>query len=238
MSLEDAAARLGPVRLRTIADRIAEDAPPIVAVESVIGYPAEAQTVIDAMQAHTNAEAAAYLRGFAAALDHPRQRVESVWSGPSAHGVPVRATARVLVEVVERAEAELFLTTYSAKPHEPLRDALTAATARGVRGVVVVETLQGAAGAISGDEPAIAFHGTGMQLWHWPAGSRERGAKMHAKLAVADRRELFVTSANLTQSGVGQNIEAGVLISGGSAPRRAAEHLAALKASGVLKRLL
>ncbi|MGH3188673.1 MAG: hypothetical protein ACRDPY_21440 [Streptosporangiaceae bacterium] len=31
------------------------------------------------------------------------------------------------------------------------------------------------------------------------------GAKMHAKLAVADRRVLLVTSANLTQSGVAKN---------------------------------
>ena len=52
---------------------------------------------------------------------------------------------------------------------------------------------------------------------------------MHAKLAVADRRVLFVTSANLTQSGVGKNIEA--------APARAAEHVDALRASGELIRL-
>ena len=37
---------------------------------------------------------------------------------------------------------------------------------------------------------------------------------MHAKLAVADRRVLGVTSANLTQSGVAKNIEAGLLIRG------------------------
>lgn len=238
MTLEEAAARLGPARLRTLADKIAVAAPPVIVIESVAGYTAEARTVIEAMSGRGAAEVVAYLCGFAAALELPRQRVESVWSGPSMQGVPVRATARVLIELVERAATELFLTTYSAKPHEPLRQALTAAVGRGVRGVIVVETLQGAAGAIAGDEPAVAFDGTGMQLWHWPAGSRARGAKMHAKLAVADRRELFVTSANLTQSGVGQNIEAGILIQGGSAPRRAAEHLAALKAAGVLDRLL
>jgi phosphatidylserine/phosphatidylglycerophosphate/cardiolipin synthase-like enzyme len=60
---------------------------------------------------------------------------------------------------------------------------------------------------------------------------------MHAKLAVADRRVLLVSSANLTQSGVGKNIEAGLLVRGGSAPLRAAEHIAELKISGVLERL-
>jgi len=61
---------------------------------------------------------------------------------------------------------------------------------------------------------------------------------MHAKLAVADRRVLFVSSANLTQSGVTKNIEAGLLVCGGPAPERAAEHIDALRASGSLVRLV
>ena len=76
------------------------------------------------------------------------------------------------------------------------------------------------------------------ELWHWPPRARtEPGAKMHAKIAVADRSALLVSSANLTQSGVGTNIEAGVLVRGGHAPRRAAEHVAHLIAAGVLTRL-
>ncbi|MGH3719393.1 MAG: phospholipase D-like domain-containing protein [Pseudonocardiaceae bacterium] len=65
----------------------------------------------------------------------------------------------------------------------------------------------------------------------------ETSAKMHAKLAVADRQVLLVSSANLTQSGVAKNIEAGLLVHGGHAPQRAAEHITALKANHVLDRL-
>src|SRR5690606_34124690 len=104
---------------------------------------------------------------------------------------------------------------------------------------VVVETLAGAGGALGGAEPAAAFADVvGIRLWHWPRAQRtEEGAKMHAKIAVADRRVLLVSSANLTQSGVGRNIEAGLLVRGGTAPRRAAEHIAELTASGLLARL-
>ncbi|MCX4092081.1 DISARM system phospholipase D-like protein DrmC [Nocardia sp. alder85J] len=238
MNLETAAGRLGPSRLRKFADLITAGAEPVVIVQSFPGFVDEAHVVIDAMLSLGSGETSAFLRGFAGGLDHPQLRVESVWSGPSVHGVPVRATAHVLTELIERADKELLLATYSAKPHAQLRDTLAQAIRRNVRTVIVVETLQGAAGAISGDEPALAFDGIGAELWHWPPGARDKGAKMHAKLAVADRRELFVTSANLTQSGVGQNMEAGLLIRGGSAPQRAAEHLTALKAAGVLKRLL
>jgi phosphatidylserine/phosphatidylglycerophosphate/cardiolipin synthase-like enzyme len=57
-------------------------------------------------------------------------------------------------------------------------------------------------------------------------------------VAIADRRVLLVTSANLTQSGVGKNIEAGLLIRGGTVPGRAAEHIEELQAAGTLVRLL
>ena len=101
---------------------------------------------------------------------------------------------------------------------------------------VVVETLQGAGSALAGDEPYQAF--TGIDLWHWPSAKHTgAGAKMHGKLAVADRCVLFVTSANLTQSGVGKNMEAGLLVRVGTAPLRAAEHVDALRAAGALSRL-
>jgi len=58
-----------------------------------------------------------------------------------------------------------------------------------------------------------------------------------AKLAIADDHVLLVSSANLTQSGVGRNIEAGLLVRGGPVPARAAEHVRQLQASGTLERL-
>lgn len=120
-----------------------------------------------------------------------------------------------------------------------LEHALGQARERGVTVTVIVETLQGAGSALAGAEPHQAFAEVpGVQLWHWPVGQRsESGARMHAKLAVADRRALLVSSANLTQSGVTVNIEAGLLVRGGSAPTRAAEHLEALRANGTLVRL-
>src|SRR5258708_23053658 len=123
-----------------------------------------------------------------------------------------------------------MLYAHAARLDEPLRDALGAAVGRGVAVMAVMEALQGAGSAISGEEPGMAFHGLGVELWHWPAARRaEQGAKMHAKIAVADRRELLVSSANLTHSGVGKNIEAGLLVRGGTAPQRAAEHITALR---------
>jgi phosphatidylserine/phosphatidylglycerophosphate/cardiolipin synthase-like enzyme len=240
-----AVAGLGPAHVRALADRVAAGWPDHAA-QHAVAVPGFADTVGAVLAAQRtdglpDREAAAYLRGVAAG--HAQQsatvRIESVWSGPGTHSVPVRATAQVLVEIVGEAKHELLLMTYSAKPYEPLMAALTAATARGVAVTVVVETLQGAGSALAGAEPAAAFAAVpGVRLWHWPVDKRtEPGAKMHAKIAVADRRVLLVSSANLTQAGIGKNIEAGLLVRGGVAPQRAAEHITELRASGVLERL-
>ncbi len=239
------AERWGPARLRTTLEKVGAGVSPEVLRSTA--HSTDYAEWIDALRSAIEQsgrpfmEALALLEGIATGYTRGASsvRAELVWSGPSTHRVPVRSTAQVLIDVVEAAEHDVLLMTYSAKPYPPLLAALTAARGRGVAVAVIVETIQGAAGAIVGSEPATAFLDVpGVELWHWPTARRaESGAKMHAKLAVADGRMLFVSSANLTQSGVAKNIEAGVLIHGGSAPRRAVEHIRELTASGVLSRL-
>ncbi|MER7165310.1 DISARM system phospholipase D-like protein DrmC [Micromonospora sp. NPDC000207] len=242
---EAAVHRLGPAHLRVLADRLGGDWPE-QAVRHAVPVPGFAETAAAVLAAQRlsglpDVEAAAYLRGLSAG--HTQRstavRIESVWSGPSTHPVPVRATAQVLTGLVRSARHELLLMSYSARPYPPLVRALREATGRGVAVTVVVETLAGAAGALRGAEPASAFADVpGIDLWHWPTELRaEKPARMHAKIAVADRRALLVSSANLTQSGASRNIEAGLLVHGGSAPQRAAEHIAELQTRGVLARL-
>ncbi|AXG81293.1 DISARM system phospholipase D-like protein DrmC [Streptomyces paludis] len=183
-------------------------------------------------------EAAAYIRGFVAGWARRRDEVDvrTVWSGPATPGVPVRATARVLIEVVREARTELLAMTYSARPYAPLARALSDAVDRGVEVHVVVETRRGASGLLSGPEPAAAFSAVrGVRLWHWDPAEREfTHARQHAKLAVADRRLLLLGSANLTESGVRRNLEAGVLVRGGTAPQRAADHIRELQRRHIL----
>jgi phosphatidylserine/phosphatidylglycerophosphate/cardiolipin synthase-like enzyme len=229
--------KLGPSAVRTVILHAIDGWPR----DAILQATPDAEPLLDALAHEDHSAGLAYLAGLAAgyAQRAAEVSVESVWSGPGSHHVPVRATAAVLADVVREARLELLLMTYSARQYQPLTVALRTAVSRGVRVSVVVETLQGAGSALAGDEPYQAFAGIGgIDLWHWPSAKRtELGAKMHAKLAVADRCVLFVTSANLTQSGVGKNIEAGLLVRGGTAPLRAAEHVDALRAAGALSRL-
>lgn len=47
----------------------------------------------------------------------------------------------------------------------------------------------------------------------------------------------LVSSANLTSSGIDKNIEAGILVRGGTGAVRVAEHFTELTATGILIRL-
>jgi phosphatidylserine/phosphatidylglycerophosphate/cardiolipin synthase-like enzyme len=231
--------------VEVLASRL-EDGATAASVSDAVALPAYGEAAARVMNAIRETRidreaAAAHLRALADgyALGRATQRVEVVWSGPTSSAVPVRATAQVLTDLINDAKRELILMTYSAWPVHPLTEALASAVHRGVAALAVVETLAGAGGALAGEEPAAAFTAVpGVQVWHWPTARRsERTSKMHAKLAVADEAVLFVSSANLTQSGIGKNIEAGLLVRGGPAPGRAAEHVQQLQASGALERL-
>lgn len=222
--------------LEAFADAIETGSAPAITV------PADQAAAIRATIANLPAaQAAAWIRGAIAGYQNglAAQRVEVVWSGPAATAVPVRAMAEALIEIVTGAKRELLLTTYSARPYEPLLVALYAAHTRNVTIDIVVETLAGARSALTGHEPAAAFTNIpGVRLWHWPRELRPtESAKMHAKIAVADRHALLVSSVNLTESGVENNIEAGVIIRGGHAPQRFAEHIDELRAAGILTAL-
>lgn len=233
---------LGPDRVRTLADGIEHgasdaglaDAHPIPGAADAIAVMVSAMKI----GGIATPESVAYLRGLADghARRSASQSVESVWTGPSTHEVPVRSTAQVLTTLIGEARRDMLLMTYSAARHPPVIEALCAARQRGVTVTIVVETLQGAGGAISGAEPATAFvEIPGAQLLQWAPGCRPgASSKMHAKVAIADRQAMLVSSANLTQSGISTNLEAGVLVRGGAAPRRAAEHITQLVAAEVI----
>ncbi len=186
-------------------------------------------------------EVAAMLRAAAAArLSEAKDGVvEVVMTGPSRPDAPARSTEAVVAEIVAGAQRELILVTYAAAPYPPLKKELEAASARGVRTTIAVETVEGARGFLT-FEPALAFLGIpGIRLLHWPAEERAgfSGGRLHAKVVIADRDVAFVTSANLTGSALGHNLECGLVVRGGPAPRRLADHFAALIRDGVLRPL-
>ena len=76
------------------------------------------------------------------------------------------------------------------------------------------------------------------KIYTWrDKGDQFTGGRVHAKVAVADGRVCFITSANLTGHAMEKNMEAGVLISGGQIPKLLDGHLTSLFHTNLVTRV-
>lgn len=167
------------------------------------------------------------------------QSIDIAWTGPSSAHVPVRMTAQVLVDLIDEARTQIIVVSFAAYKVAAVADALRNAVERGVDIKLILETEEDSGGRLSVDA-ADAFaelHQT-VTFWVWPGAQRpQQGAAMHAKAVVVDGRVALVTSANLTGAALEKNMELGLVVRGGAAPRRLADHFLSLAASGALSQV-
>jgi cardiolipin synthase len=192
----------------------------------------------------SSAAMAAMLRGAVHAVAHLRSaaRVDLVWSGPDTLKSTFRSTAPALLELISGAAESVYLVTFAAYRVPAVASALDSARARGVRVLFVLESDEASGGKVNFDPlPYLAPGGAPVDVYHWPPHLRKRDERgrhgtLHAKFAVADRRRLLVSSANLTENAFDLNIELGALLTGGHAPAEAAAHIDNLIRLGILVR--
>jgi cardiolipin synthase A/B len=171
--------------------------------------------------------------------ERTRQSVDLVWTGPMSKHVPVRHTRAVLLEVIAAARHELLLVSYAAFRVEAVLEALRAADARGVAIALGLESTEDSGGALTIDA-ARAFTSVRDHItcYVWPAERQPQLgggiACLHAKAAVADDTVALITSANLTAHAITANMELGLLVRGGSVPRRLRLHFRELIADKTL----
>ena len=177
-------------------------------------------------------ELAGIIRGSSYTYNLARNEVsaELVWTGPTTPMVPTRQTEQALLEVINAAKTSLFITSFVAYKVPSIVNALDSAIQKGVAVSMLLESSDKHGGAISVDAigefskllPQVA-------VYHWADKTDEfEGAKVHAKVAVADQSRCFISSANLTGYAMDKNMEAGVIIEGGSVPMTLYKHLNAL----------
>jgi phosphatidylserine/phosphatidylglycerophosphate/cardiolipin synthase-like enzyme len=168
-------------------------------------------------------------------------KVQIVWTGPSTPAVAVRRTDRVLLDLINSAERELWLVCFAVHKVPEIVAALKAAGERGVRLHLVLESAEESAGQLQFDH-LDALKKTlpeETRFLVWPADSRPRredgrfGA-LHAKCSVADGRRLLVSSANLTEFALSLNMEMGLLVESEAIAGRVERHLSELAGSGIL----
>ena len=187
-----------------------------------------------------SSELSGMLLGASHAYRHAKSEsdTELVWTGPSSELVATRKTEQALLEVINVANKKLFLTSFVAYDVASIMTALTVASERGVGISMLLESSDKHGGGVSIDAIGPmkkALPAAKIYFWGEKAEAFV-GGKVHAKVAVSDESMCFISSANLTGYAMEKNMEAGVLIRGGTIPSKLHKHLEALVTTKVLKR--
>jgi phosphatidylserine/phosphatidylglycerophosphate/cardiolipin synthase-like enzyme len=158
------------------------------------------------------------------------QTIELVWTGPMTPFVSARRTEQALIQVINAAKRSLFVTSFVAYDVSTIVRSFNEAHARGVSIVMLLESSQDHGGAINFDVLGKMKNLVPeAKLYTWRDKTNEfLDGRVHAKVAVADVSQCFITSANLTGHAMEKNMEAGVLISGGPIPQLLERHLRSL----------
>jgi len=176
--------------------------------------------------------------------ERSQERLELVWTGPDSRLIPLRRTDQALLQLIDGAQETLHVVSFAVYRIEAIAQALVRAASRGVTISLYLETPDASEGRIAYNTLA-AFGAEVRQsagIYVWPLEKRPRSedgrhGSLHAKVAIADGRVMLVSSANLTEYALTLNMELGVLIHGGPAPGRVAEHLGRLVELGTFRRV-
>lgn len=236
---------VSPEKVQAIAARVrrTEASNAASTLPSVVGTPV-ASTVVEQLAAawqNTKVgsdELASML--IAASYVHAKatseQSTELVWTGPTTPFVSARRTEQALLQVINSAEQSLFITSFVAYDVSTIAKALNAANDRGVAISMLLELSLEHGGSITFDaieKMRTLVPAANLYAWRDKADPFS-GGRVHAKVAVADDKTCFITSANLTGYAMEKNMEAGVLITGGTIPQSLGAHLWSLVDTDVI----
>ena len=156
--------------------------------------------------------------------------VEAVWTGPEVSGSQVRRTEAVVSEIVAGAQKELLIVGYWLVTSTAQIKALIGLLIEKARDDIQVRFVFDPGEKSRGSDNFQALNeqwpanleGAPRRVFTWSEGLTEAtnktgdhyDRKLHAKVIVADRHDALVTSANLTQAGLLENLEMGLRIQG------------------------
>jgi len=198
------------------------------------------RSAIDESEMSTE-EVGGMLVGASHAYNYARslESVDLIWTGPSTRLVSTRRTEQALIQIIDAADANLFMTSFVVYDVSSVINALKNALTRSVSVRLLLESSEEHGGRVTIDGASIMRENLpNAEIYRWDdKGSDFMGGSVHAKVAVADESTCFISSANLTGHAMERNMEAGVMIRGGDIPTQLHHHLRALITTGVLTKL-
>lgn len=174
--------------------------------------------------------------------------LDLVISGPEHPSIPTRDTAAVFRELIQGARLELMLASYAIYNGKDLFPPLAERMREcpDFKTTLYLDIPRGRNDTTLSDQ-LIATYRQDFVTKQWPSGPLPKlfyhkpsletdwklRASMHAKVIIADRERVFVSSANLTKAAHVKNIEVGTIIDSPDLAARLADYFEGLRNSGV-----
>lgn len=236
---------VSPEKVKAIAARIrqTDSTKAATVVSGVLGTPVASAVVERLVEAWRGTTVGAdELASMLLAASHVvakaarEQSTELVWTGPTTPFVSARRTEQALLQVIDSARSSLFITSFVAYDVSSIVAALNVASGRGVSISMLLESSLEHGGSIALDVIGkMRDLVPTARLYGWLGKTDEfADGRVHAKVAVADGKVCFITSANLTGYAMERNMEAGILFSGGEIPHTLDNHLRSLVDTGMI----
>lgn len=167
--------------------------------------------------------------------------IELVWTGPDSEVIPLRQTDQVLLQLIWEAKQEVTIVSFAVYKIPEIAKALMSAMNRGVSLRIIAETPKSSLGKIPfGVSAALGAKIVQQaQILVWPVEQRPvdkdgKYGSLHAKCAIADKKHLFISSANLTEYALTLNMEMGLLVHSEELACQVTEHIDHLIQQGIL----
>lgn len=239
-------ALVSPSKIEAIASRLRGTHPSDRQqnLQEVVGTPAARSALGAVMTAWRDTTLTGdIVAGMLLGAAHTRQQtqrdhnVELVWTGPTTPFVATRRTEQVLLDIIRQAKREIFIVSFVAYDVPSIIAALNDAIDRGVDTRILVEASLAQGGSLLVDPVATMRNAVpSARLYVWTDRPHPfTNGRVHAKVAVGDGTIAFLTSANLTGHALEKNMEAGVLLTGGSTPANLRDHMFALIETRVIR---
>ena len=164
-------------------------------------------------------------------------RFQILWTGPDTSSVPVRRTEQALCDLVDMAKETLFVVSFVAFKADRVYAKIVEAVARGVKVSFLTESSKEHGGSLDNDPIKLLREKIpGAMFYRWTAKANVAAGCVHAKCAIADRKAALITSANLTEAAMENNMERGLLVENEHLAGRLADHFAALATEKIIER--
>lgn len=140
-------------------------------------------------------------------------RLEIIATGPEFTGRGIRSFESVLEEIVKNAQKEIQIASYTISPSAiHILELLKIQAEKGVKISLIVNDIKSVDDAVKKFFSSVKKRLSGVfSVYEFHPAT---GRNLHAKVAVVDRNQAILGSANLSWGGFASNCELGIFVEG------------------------